>query len=162
MNKLIVILDSIDLKLARVIKPIVVVLSLFIAFSMVFGIVSRSVFNTPLLGLEELILFSVMWLYMLGASLASREGSHLSADFINTYVTNKALKRNIHYLTLAISTIAILAFTVWSYSLFEWGITMRQSTPVFQLPMYLTQSSTFIASLLFLFYMFRDIVKEFQ
>ena len=70
----------------RFLPPIVVVFSLIVSVGMVTGIVARSVFRQPLLGLEELILFTVMWLYMLGAALASREKSHHSADFLSEYM----------------------------------------------------------------------------
>lgn len=160
MQSILSLIHYIDDKLNMIIRPLVVILSLLVAGGMVYGIVSRSVFNAPFLGLEELLLFAVMWLYMLGASLASREGSHLSADFVNAYVQSQALKDTIRYLSMAISSIAIIAFIIWSYSLFNWGVTMQQSTPVFQLPMFVTQSSIFFSSLLFMFYMLRDILLE--
>ena len=160
MKSILYVINRIDNGLSQVIKPIVIILSLFVASALVFGIVSRSALNNPLLGLEELILFAIMWLYMLGASLASREGSHLSADFINNYVKSDKLKQFIRNLAMLISLIAVLAFVVWSYSLLTWGFTMQQSTPVFQLPMFITQSSMFVASILFLFYMIRDILTS--
>ena len=75
-------IDKFDQLVGRFLTPAVIILSLVIAVGMVTGIVARSLLGQPLLGLEEIILFSVMWLYMLGAALASREDSHLSADFL--------------------------------------------------------------------------------
>ena len=54
----------------------------------------------------------------------------------------------------------VVAFVVWSYDLLAWGLTRRQSTPVFQLPLYLSQGSLFAASVLFLFYTLRDTLQD--
>ncbi len=150
----------IDNLIKKIIAPLVVVLSLFVAFAMVAGVVSRSVLNTPVLGLEELILFAVIWLYMLGAALASQERSHLRADFVSTFVHNSKVRDTVHLLATVISLIMVIAFIVWSHNLFIWGFTMQQSTPVFRIPFYLSQSSLFCASLLLLFYSLRDTVRD--
>ena len=154
------IIDTIDLAIGKVLQPIVVFLSLLIAFGMVAGIVMRSVFSAPMLGLEEIILFSVMWLYMLGAALASRERSHLSADFISTYVTNLKIANSIRVFATLITLVTVIAFVLWSHSLLAWGLEKQQSTPVFRIPLYFSQGSMFCASMLFLFYVLRDLLND--
>ena len=160
MDSLRAIFTSIDSALSKIIQAVVVILSLFVASAMVLGIVLRSVLNAPMLGLEEIILFSVMWLYMMGAALASRERSHLSADFVSVVVSNARVRHGLHLLATLVSLVMVLAFVVWSYDLLAWGFSKQRSTPVFQLPLYLSQASMFCASLLFLFYMLRDVVND--
>ena len=138
---------------------LLLVLSLIVAGGMVTGIVARSLLNPPLLGLEEIILFTVMWLYMLGAALASRESSHLSADFLSDYLQDSRWQRPVKVLAKLVSLIAVAAFVIWSFDLFAWGLTMEQSTPVTRMPFYIVQSSMFIASLLMLIYTLRDTLK---
>ena len=142
------------------IKPIIVLLSLLIAAGFALGIFMRSMLNTPMFGLEELILFSVMWLYMLGAVLASQERSHLSADFVSVMCKSPRIRAASQWLATAISLAMALFFVSWSYDLLAWGLKKQQSTPVFQLPMYLSQGSLFVASLLFVFYLSRDFVLD--
>jgi len=154
------IFKRIDSGLSRILRTVVVVLSLFVALAMVLGIVMRSALNAPMLGLEEVILFSVMWLYMMGAALASRERSHLSADFVAVFVSNARTRNALHLLATLISLIMVIAFVVWSYDLLSWGLDRQQSTPVFRLPLYLSQGSLFAASVLFLFYMLRDVIQD--
>ena len=142
----------------RFLPPIVVVFSLTVAVGMVTGIVARSVFRQPLLGLEELILFTVMWLYMLGAALASREKSHLSADFLSEYMQVGKARRLVQMLAKLFAIVAVLAFVFWSFDLVHWGFTMEQSTPVIKLPYYLAQSSMFVAALIMAIYALRDLL----
>ncbi|NND83246.1 MAG: TRAP transporter small permease subunit [Gammaproteobacteria bacterium] len=160
LDKVIAGYDAVDTVLQKIIVPLVVFLSLLVAGGLVLGIVLRSGFNTPMLGLEEIILFSVMWLYMLGAALASRERSHLSADFAATFIRSARWRHRVHLLAGSISLVMVCAFVVWSYDLLAWGLTHQQSTPVFQIPLYLSQGSMFCASILFLFYVTRDMLND--
>jgi len=155
-------IERFDRYVGRFLAPIVVALSLVVAIGMVTGIVARSILSEPLLGLEEIILFTVMWLYMLGAALASRDSSHLSADFLSDYMQAGRTRRLVQLTAKLIAMIAVLAFVVWSFDLFHWGFTMEQSTPVIKLPYYLVQSSMFIAAIIMAIYTFRDLLVFLQ
>ena len=151
-------INHFDRFIGRLLSPTVVILSLIGALCMVTGIVARSVFQQPLLGLEELILFSVMWLYMLGAALASRENSHLSADFLSEFIQADKARRLLQLFARIFSLIAVIAFVCWSFNLLQWGLTMEQSTPVIKLPYYLVQSSMFVAAVTMAIYVLRDLL----
>ena len=160
MNNIFAIFASIDDLIGRIVKPLVIGLSLVVALGLVFGIVMRSGFKSPMLGLEEIVLLSVMWVYMLGAALASRERSHLRADFASVYIKSLRNRQLVQVLASSISLIVVIAFVIWSYSLFEWALLKQQATPVFKIPMYVSQSAMFIASVLILFYTLRDLLND--
>ncbi|MEC8485067.1 MAG: TRAP transporter small permease subunit, partial [Pseudomonadota bacterium] len=88
LNSLIGLIDKI---LTMIVIPVVVVLSIAIASMLAWGIFSRSLLNAPVFGLEELVLISAMWLYMLGAVLAAKDRSHLTADFVSVIFKNEKL-----------------------------------------------------------------------
>jgi TRAP-type C4-dicarboxylate transport system permease small subunit len=154
--------EKVDSLLCPVIRLAVALLSLFVAIAMALGIFMRAALNAPMFGLEEVILFGVMWLYMMGAALASRERSHLSADFVAVYVNKARVRDTLHLIATLVSLIMVVAFVVWSHDLLAWGLAKRQSTAVLQLPLYLSQASLFCASLLFLFYTLRDVLLDIE
>jgi len=160
MSKLLSLIATLDAVLAFLIKPVVALISAAIAFMLALGIFTRAVLETPLFGLEELILMGAMWLYMLGAVLASRERSHLSADFVQVICSNATVIRFFHLLASLVSLLMAVMFVTWSYDLLAWGLQKGQTTPVFQLPWYLSQSSLFVAALLFCFYLVRDLLQD--
>lgn len=160
MNRILSFIDCIDKALARLIKPIVVVLSLLIAFTLTYGIFTRAVLDEPVFGLEELVLMGAMWLYMLGAVLASRDRSHLTADFVEVLTHNPKVVTFVHLLATTISLFMAIMFAIWSYDLLQWGVKKGQTTPVFQLPWYFSQGSLFVASVLFIFYLIRDFIND--
>ncbi len=153
-------LASIDNVVASVLKVAVTLLGLFVSFAMVIGIASRAIFNAPFFGLEELVLMAAMWLYMIGAALASRERSHLSADFLQAFSKNKTLLNVTSLVATTLSVVMAVFFVAWSYSLFSWGFERGQVTPVFRIPQYMSQASLFLASVFLLLYAIRDFLND--
>lgn len=160
MARLLALMASVDRFLAFIIKPIVVVISFLVAVLLAYGIFTRSILGTPVFGLEELVLLGAMWLYMLGAALASRDRSHLSADFVQVIFKNPRVIRSIHIVAALISLFMAIMFATWSYDLLYWAVKKGQTTAVLKMPWYLSQSSLFVASILFIFYQLRDIIDD--
>jgi TRAP-type transport system small permease protein len=154
------VLARLDWIIYRTIKPVVVVIGVGVSLMLFAGIVSRAVFGTPVFGLEEIMLLSIMWFYMLGAALASRERSHLSADFIDVITNNKRIRRAATIVSTVISIIASLAFCYWSADFLVFGIARGQSTPVFKIPFWVSQSSLFFAAVMLTAYLVRDLLNE--
>lgn len=151
-------LERIDKILARIIEPILVVVGLLMALGFVLGIVFRVGFNTPIFGLEELILFGVMWFYMLGAVLASRNREHLSADLVDVVSDSETVRWGFTLVSTIISILICLFFLYCAFDLFTWGLQRGQVTPIFSLPWVFAQSSLLFAAVFFLLYLLRDLI----
>jgi len=150
----------IDSAISTVINPIVIILSLLITGMLTVGIASRIVIGDPIFGLEEIVLICVMWLYMLGATLAAKERTHLAADFVQVITKNRKI---IHFMKLVASIISLIIaifFATWSYDLVTWAIEKKQTTPVFHIPWYYSQGSLFCASIFFIIYLTRDVIND--
>ncbi|WP_138471534.1 TRAP transporter small permease [Poseidonocella sp. HB161398] len=154
------ILKFLDRALAWIIQPVLVALGLAVAVLLAWGIFSRSVLGAPVFGLEELMLIGVMWFYMLGAVMASRERSHLSADFVRVMTRNPRIHRAADIFSTAVSLVVALAFVTWSWSLVSFGLERGQSTPVFGIPWWVSQAALLVAAVLFVAYLLRDLVQE--
>lgn len=154
------ILRSLDACVVRVVQPVLVFLGLTIAVMLAVGIFSRAVLGKPVFGLEELMLMAAMWLYMLGAVLASRDRSHLSADFVQVLSSNPKVLRAASVVSTLISLGVAVMFATWSWNLFAFGLERGQSTPVFAIPWWVSQVSMFVASIAFVIYLIRDLILE--
>lgn len=160
MAKLLILMASVDKVLMLIIKPIVVVISFLVAVLLAYGIFTRSVLGMPVFGLEEIVLLGAMWLYMLGAALASRDRSHLTADFVEVIFKNPRVIHAFRVVAALISLFMAVMFASWSYDLLYWAVIKGQSSTVLKLPWYLSQSSLFVASILFIFYQLRDAIND--
>lgn len=149
-----------DRMVVKGLSTAVVVLGLFLAFGITAGIVFRVLFDTPLFGLEELVLMAAMWLYMLGAGLASHERSHLSADFVQVFSKNRKVTSVFKVISTCIALVMAGFFISWSYSLVAWAVERGQVTPVFSIPLYVPQASFLVASVLMFVYLVRDLVGD--
>lgn len=152
--------EKIDSFISLLTKPVTALISAAIALTLSYGIFTRAALDAPVFGLEELVLMGAMWLYMIGAVLACRERSHLTADFVQVITSNKNVISGMRLLSTCISLFMAVMFAMWSFDLLIWGIKKGQTTPVFQLPWYLSQSSLFVASTLFIFYLIRDFISD--
>lgn len=153
-------IEVFDSALTTIARPIVFVLGMVIAVAFAGGVFFRSIVGTPVFGLEEIILLSVMWFYLIGAGLASSERSHLSADFIPLIFSNKKIVRAIALFATTISLILSVFILLWSLDLFSWGVAKQQATPVFRVPWYISQFSLVVGSILFIVYLTRDFLHD--
>lgn len=160
MKRILYLMGQIDRALIFVIKPAIAVLSLLIAVMLAVGIFTRSVLEKPVFGLEEIVLLAAMWLYMIGAAMASRDRSHLSADFIQVLTSNPKVIAFFHLLATLISLGMAIVFAVWAYDLMSWSLAKGQTSIVFKIPWYVSQSSLFVGSVLFIFYLIRDLLND--
>lgn len=94
----------------------------------------RYVLHVDFYGSEELIMLTAFWLYFMGASLATREDSHISADLIcslmKTPRQHHILKTIQHTISLAISVLA----TSWAYNYIIWSLARNPKTSVLKFP----------------------------
>lgn len=149
-----------DFLLDKIISPLVAILGVFVALSFIVGIVARSFLGIALFGLEELILMAVIWFYMLGAILASKDGSHLRADFIPVVVKNENVILLFSICATLVSIAMAILFVSWSNALFQWALQRGNSTPVFSIPLYASQASLLLAAILMTLYLVRDLIKD--
>lgn len=154
------VLKIIDALLVRIIHPVLIAVGLASALMLTVGIVSRAFLGAPVFGLEEIMLLSIMWFYMLGASLASRERSHLSADFVKVLSNNPKVWRAAALVSTVISLFVAVMFVAWAWDLFAFAFKRGQSTPVFAITWWVSQSSLLVASILFVVYLLRDLILE--
>lgn len=151
-------LKKLDLLVNRIIQPVVVVIGLGVALLLFIGIVARSVLGNPIFGLEEIMLLSIMWFYIMGAVLASREGSHLRADFVDVMTENPTIRRGAAIIATIISIFAALAFCYWATDFLSFSMSRGQTTPVFAIPFWVSQLSVLVAAVLMTAYLIRDLV----
>jgi len=149
----------IDTLMKKLLKTACVVLSISVALLMIAEISARHLFEHAFRGLPEIYLLLVMWLYMLGASLASANRSHLRISILDMLIT-RPRARQVYDLVIAAMTLIILLFFVrWAWGLVAWGIKRPQTTPILYLPWLSSMLSIFAASLLTTAYGIRDLIQ---
>lgn len=106
-----------------------------------FAAVIARALNINLLGYEEILIICAFWLYMIGSAYGSYEDSHIKADIIVVMMKEGFLKDLIALIRNTLSVVIGIAFLMWAFQLFEWTIVNGQQTPVWRIPMTVSQSS---------------------
>ena len=121
--------------------------SLVVVGLMLLLVVGRYVFGWSIVGLLEVIMIFGMWVYMLGALIASRRNEHLVVDFLAQKVGD-GRAREAHKLVVGAVTFAATAFfTLLAWRMMKWGIEHPQTTPGVGIPLWVPQSAILVAAI---------------
>jgi len=147
-----------DQVVAKALEWVALAASAFVAGLLVFLVFSRYVLNWSIVGLNELSVLAAMWLYMIGALLASRRGEHLVVDLVPQLLSNPHAQA-VHRVFVALVTLVITCFFIaWTYQMFAWGMKRPQIIPALGLPLWVSQAAIEVAAVGCFAYALRDVV----
>ncbi|MDR1885168.1 MAG: TRAP transporter small permease subunit [Synergistaceae bacterium] len=112
----------------------------------------RYVLKSPLMGIEELLLFPAIWTYMLGGANASIERTHIECGIMTLYIKRPLTKSLFNLGKYAISAGICSWLLYWAYWYFEYAMRVKKTSAILHIPMVIAQSSLFICLLLMLIY----------
>ena len=141
-------------------KAIMVTGGCVIAILIFVEVFLRYVLASPLFGVEELILFIAMWLYLLGASYGAYERSHIQAELLHIWVKDKIWYSRAKSLGSMITVFLSITLIKWSYPYFIWGITRGAKSQALLLPMVIPQSAIFVGSILMSIYFSTELIDR--
>lgn len=145
--------------IASALNVLAVVSSAVVMGLMAFLVIARYVLEISVVGLHELIMLAAVMLYMVGAVIASRKREHLTVDWVASQITDPRRKAW-HDLLIAVLTVVItIFFIIWAYYMFTWGMKRPQTTPAFQIPLWVPQLAIGLAAVGCFCYGLRDILS---
>ncbi|MCZ4351229.1 TRAP transporter small permease subunit [Roseovarius aestuarii] len=144
--------------IARFLDVVAIVSSLAVAGLMAFLVVARYVLGLSIVGLHELIMLAAVALYMTGAVIASRKRDHLTVDWIAGNITDPRRKAAHDLLIATLTIIITIFFIVWAYWMFSWGLKRPQTTPAYQIPLWVPQMAIGLAAVGCFCYAVRDFI----
>ncbi|MEL7655747.1 MAG: TRAP transporter small permease subunit [Bacillota bacterium] len=106
-----------------------------------FAAVITRALNINFLGYEEILIICAFWLYMLGTAYGSFENSHIKADVIIVMMKDGYLKTLLALIRNTLTLVLGIIFLLWALQLLQWTIVMENKTPVWRIPMTVSQSS---------------------
>lgn len=132
--------------------------SLLVVGLMLFLVVGRYLFGWSIVGLLEVIMMFGMWLYMLGALIASGRKEHLVVDFFEQKVADQFRRALLKLVIGCITTGATAFFTLLAWRMLKWGFAHPQSTPGLGIPLWIPQSAILVTAIGSMIYALRDVL----
>jgi TRAP-type C4-dicarboxylate transport system permease small subunit len=112
----------------------------------------RYVLRAPLMGIEEMLLFPAIWMYMLGGASASWERTHIECGVLTIYI-KRPLTMKIFLCIKGLFSVGIGSWLLyWAYWYFSYGMRVQKTSAILHIPLVIAQSAIFIGLALMVFY----------
>jgi TRAP-type C4-dicarboxylate transport system permease small subunit len=136
--------------------------SIFIVLGVSCGAFFRYVLGVSFHGLEELLVIGSFWMYFVGASYASYERKHISAEVFSIYCTVPSLRYSVAILADLITFGLSALYTFWGWEFLTWSLEAGGQTARLQIPLVVGHSAVFFGFALMSSYFFIDLLRQVQ
>jgi C4-dicarboxylate transporter DctQ subunit len=99
-----------------------------------FQVVYRYGFNSSLSWAEEVVIYSIVCMSFVGASMGVRHGAHISVDVLNAFAP-PAVNRWLHILTAVLGIFFALMLAYLGFRLFSLTLERGMLSPAMRMPM---------------------------
>lgn len=113
----------------------------------------RYIFKAPLMGIEELLLFPAVWLYLLGCVNAASQRTQIVCRVLEVFIKNRY--KAIYLLRAAAAALSFgvaLWLDYWAYDFLKYSIRVPRESSSLYLPLIYAESAVFICMVLITLY----------
>jgi len=146
--------------LVRLQRLITIVLAISVLMIVVTQVLLRYVFKAPLMGIEELLFFPTIWLYMLGGANASQERNHIECGILSLYITKPLSVLKFNIVKNTVSVVVGVWLVYWAYWLFTYSLNLWKTSDLLYIPTFFMESAPFIGLVLMVFYAILQLVDS--
>lgn len=140
-------------------KIVLTVLLLAIASLEFVQVVTRYVFHAPMRGLEDILLYPVLWSYIVGSINASREDTQIRANVLEVFLKSETAKK-VQLIIADIITLLIgLWLAYWAWDFVEYSLRVQKESPTLYIPTIYADVALFIGLVLMCIFDVVNIIK---
>jgi TRAP-type C4-dicarboxylate transport system permease small subunit len=107
-------------------------------------VATRYVLQIPMMGLEEVLVFFALWLYVLGSVNASREDTQITANVLDVFLKTERSKLMIRVTADIMGLVVALWLTWWAWDYFLYAWKVWKLSPTRYIPMFYGECALFI------------------
>lgn len=133
-----------------------------VAASQFIQVVTRYVFETPIMGLEETALIPTIWLYIMGSVNASREDTQIRANVLEIFLSTEKARALLQTLSEIISIGISIWLTWWAWLYFSYSLRVWKGTPTLYIPTFIYESALFLGLLMMTLFTCWNLFKHLQ
>ena len=158
--------DRIQNKTLKAIYGVIISIQRFICYFCAIGlpvlvvvqVLLRYVFKAPLMGIEELLSFPIIWLYMLGGSMASEQRNHIECGILTLYIKKEKTMKIFKCCKALFSVIVGIWLARWGFWMFTYSLNLWKVSDMLKIPMFIGESSLFIGFVLMVFFTILELI----
>lgn len=128
----------------RFFKYILPLLISIVAAMEFYQVVMRYVFELPVMGLDELLVYPTLWLYILGSVNAAREDTQIKANVLDVFLKTKKARLIVRVIADAMSVTVSCWLTYWAWDYFMYAKRVWKESPTLYIPTFWAECALFI------------------
>lgn len=123
-----------------------------------YQVILRYVLKAPLMGVEELMTFFIIWLYMMGGSVASEQRSHIECGILTLYIKKEKTMAVFKCFKSLFSILVCAWLTRWAFWFFLYSLKLWKTSDILNIPMFYGESAMLIGLLFMLFFAVLELI----
>ena len=126
----------------------------------VYQVILRYVLHHPLMGIEELLVFFIIWLYMIGGSVASEQRNHIECGILTLYIKKDFSMRLFKTFKSLFSCVICAWLSYWGWWYFNYSLKIWKLSDILRIPMFIAESAIFVGFILMLFFTILELIDN--
>lgn len=135
--------------------------TVIVVFELGIVVVCRYILEINVLGYDEIILIGAYWMYFIGSSYATWEESHVSADVLSIFVSEKT-RRKLSLFSKFVQVIVGIPMVYLSFDLVLWDISIDPRTIDWGIPYLIPHMGIFVGFIMMLFYNVVYLIRDYH
>jgi TRAP-type C4-dicarboxylate transport system permease small subunit len=144
----------------RVFKYVLTLLITTVAVMNLYQVIMRYIFEIPVMGLEEIMVYPTVWLYFLGSVNASREDTQIKANVLDVFLKTDRARLIVRVMADVMSFVVSTWLTYWAWGYFRYSLRIWKESPTLYIPTFYAECSLFIGLLLMTLYTAYYLIKN--
>lgn len=147
----------------RIFKYVLMALISIVAAIEFVQVVMRYIFEIPVMGLEEILVYPTLWLYFLGSVNASREDTQIKANVLDVFLKTEKSRLVVRVIADLMSLVVSCWLTYWAYEYFRYALRVWKESPTLYIPTIYAEAALFLGLVLMSayagFYLLKNVRK---
>lgn len=125
-----------------------------------YQVIMRYIFEVPVMGLDEILVYPTLWLYLLGSVNAAREDTQIKANVLDVFLKTDKSKLIVRVIADIMTVVVSFWLTYWAYDYFIYAKNVWKESPTLYIPTFWAECSLFIGLVLMTLYSCWYLVKN--
>ncbi len=144
----------------KIFKYILPLLISIVAAMEFYQVIMRYVFELPVMGLDEMLVYPTLWLYILGSVNASKEDTQIKANVLDVFLKTPKSRLIVRVIADFMSVIVSCWLTYWAWDYFKYAKRVWKESPTLYIPTFWAECALFIGLVFMTFYTGYYLVKN--
>ena len=109
-----------------------------------YQVLMRYIFEIPVMGIDEILVYPTLWLYFMGSVNASREDTQIKANVLEVFLHSEKAKLVVRIFADVFSLIISCWLTTWAWDYFQYAWKIWKESPTLYIPTFYAEMAFFI------------------